>query len=63
MQSSEQSLLPTQFSSQTLRGHLGILSPNNADSLTGKILSAPLGGLPAMASQIAEAADKKTSTR
>jgi hypothetical protein len=64
MQSNEQPLLPTRFSSPTLAGcgPPGIILPNNSDSHVGKILSAPLGGLPAMASQIAEAAEEKIST-
>lgn len=39
-----------------------MLLSNNSENHGGKILSAPLGGLPAMASQIEEAAEEKSST-
>ena len=64
LQVNEQPLLPTKFSSPTHGsfGTLGMLS-GNSENHGGKILSAPLGGLPAMASQIEEAAEEKSSTR
>ena len=64
LQGNEQPLLPTRLSSPNHGsfGTSGILSANS-ENHGGKILSAPLGGLPAMASQIEEAAEEKSSTR
>lgn len=63
----EQPLLPTRFSSPTghqvpCGGPSGMLLTNSADSHGAKMFSAPLGGLPAMATQIAEAAEEQIST-
>ena len=65
MHGNEQPLLPTRFSSpnQGSFGTSGIIISNNSDTPKGKVLSAPLGGLPAMESQLEEATEDKTSTR
>ena len=66
LQGNEQPLLPTRFSSPTQGSYSsssGILVQKNSDSHGGKILSAPLGGLPAMASQIEEAEEETSSKR
>ena len=65
MQGSEQPLLPNQFTSPIhgAYGPSGMLVHGISDSNGGKVLSAPLGGLPAMATQLAEAEDEKQSRR
>ena len=62
MHSNEQPLLPTRFSSpsQGSFGAPGMIISNNSDSPKGKVFSAPLGGLPAMESQIEEATEDKS---
>lgn len=63
----EQPLLPTRFSSPAHGGYgsnaPGIHLSKNSDAHGGKTFSAPLGGLPAMASQIEEAAEETSSIR